>query len=120
MCCSAYWYQNCGNPFFSERVTLCRTKYAMMARRGERRAAQSSHADFHREATTMSAGKLTSAIAAVCTAIALGTAAGQAQELEQVQTVFAHALSHIAGKSLIALVVTHPPGGTSPSHRHAG
>jgi len=68
----------------------------------------------------MSAGKRTSAIAAVCTAIALGTAAGPAQELEQVQTVFEHAMPNIAGKSLIALVVTYPPGGKSPSHRHAG
>jgi quercetin dioxygenase-like cupin family protein len=68
----------------------------------------------------MSAVKRTSAIAAVCTAIALGTAAGPAQELEQVQTVFEHAIPNIAGKRLIALVVTYPPGGKSPAHRHAG
>jgi quercetin dioxygenase-like cupin family protein len=68
----------------------------------------------------MSAVKRTSAIAAVCTAIALGTAAGPAQELEQVQTVFEHAIPNIAGKRLLALVVTYPPGGTSPAHRHAG
>jgi quercetin dioxygenase-like cupin family protein len=92
----------------------------MMARRGERRTAQSSNADFQREDKTMRAVKLTRAIAAVCTAIALGTAAGQAQELEQVHTVFEHAIPNIAGKSLIALVVTYPPGGKSPSHRHAG
>jgi quercetin dioxygenase-like cupin family protein len=68
----------------------------------------------------MSAVKRTSAIAAVCTAIALGTAAGPAQELEQVQTVFEHAIPNIAGKRLIVLVVTYPPGGKSPAHRHAG
>jgi quercetin dioxygenase-like cupin family protein len=68
----------------------------------------------------MRAVKLTRSIAAVCTAIALGTAAGHAQELEQVHPVFEHAIPNIAGKSLIALVVTYPPGGKSPSHRHAG
>ncbi|MCI0429879.1 MAG: cupin domain-containing protein [Rhodospirillales bacterium] len=52
--------------------------------------------------------------------MALGTAAGHAHELEQVNAVFEHAIPNIPGKSLIALVVTYPPGGKSPSHRHAG
>jgi quercetin dioxygenase-like cupin family protein len=56
----------------------------------------------------------------VFTAIALGTAAGHADELERVNTVFEHAIPNIPGKSLIALVVNYPPGGKSPSHRHAG
>ena len=68
----------------------------------------------------MRAVKLTRSIAAVFTAIALGTAAGHAHELEQVNTVFEHAIPNIAGKSLIAIVVTYPPGGKSLSHRHAG
>ena len=68
----------------------------------------------------MRAVKLTSSIAAVFTAIALGTAAGHAQELEQSKTVFEHAIPNIAGKSLIAIVVTYPPGGKSLPHRHAG
>ena len=68
----------------------------------------------------MRAVKLASSIAAAFTAIALGTAAGHAHELEQVSTVFAHTIPNIPGKSLIALVVTYPPGGKSPSHRHAG
>ena len=55
----------------------------------------------------MRAVKLTSSIGAVVTAIALGIATGQAQKLEQVTTVFAR-------------VVTYPPRGQSPSHRHAG
>jgi quercetin dioxygenase-like cupin family protein len=59
-------------------------------------------------------------MAAVFTAIALGTAAADAEELEQVRSVFEHAIPNIAGKSLVALVVTYPPGGKSPSHRHAG
>ncbi len=67
----------------------------------------------------MRAVKLTSSIAAVFTAIALGTAAGHAQELEQVKPVFEHAIPNIAGKSLIAQVVTYPPGGKTPSHHHA-
>ena len=64
---------------------------------------------FQREDKTMRAVKLTSSIAAVFTAIALGTAAGHANELEQVNTVFEHAIPNIAGKSLIARVVTYPP-----------
>jgi quercetin dioxygenase-like cupin family protein len=68
----------------------------------------------------MRAAKLTSSIAAALTAIALGTAAGHAHELEQVNTVFEHSIPNIAGKSLIAIVVTYPPGAKSLSHRHAG
>jgi quercetin dioxygenase-like cupin family protein len=68
----------------------------------------------------MRAAKLTSSIAAVFAAIALGTAAGHAHELEEVNAVFEHAIPNIAGKSLIALVVTYPPGGKSLPHRHAG
>jgi quercetin dioxygenase-like cupin family protein len=64
--------------------------------------------------------KLTSSISAVFTAIALGSATGHAQEREQSTTVFEHAIPNIEGKSLIARVVTYPPGGRTPSHRHAG
>ncbi len=59
-------------------------------------------------------------IAAVFTALAMGTGAAQAHEPEQVNTIFEHAIPNIAGKSLVALVVTYAPGGKSPSHRHAG
>jgi quercetin dioxygenase-like cupin family protein len=68
----------------------------------------------------MRAVKLASFVAAVITAIALGTATGHAHDLEQVTTVFERAIPNIPGKSLIALVVSYPPGGKSPSHRHAG
>jgi len=68
----------------------------------------------------MGAVKLTSSIATVFTAIALGVSAGHAHELEQVNTVFEHSIPNIAGKSLIAIVVTYPPGAKSLSHRHAG
>ena len=68
----------------------------------------------------MRAVKLASSIAAVFTAIALGSAAGHANELEQVNTVFEHAIPNIPGKRLVALVVTYGPGGKSASHDHAG
>ncbi len=64
--------------------------------------------------------KLAGSMGAVFAAIALGIATGHAQEPEQVTTVFEHAIPNIAGKSLVALVVTYPPGGKTPSHRHAG
>src|SRR5215813_10961221 len=63
---------------------------------------------------------LTGFIAAVFTAIALGTGAGHAQQMEEVKIVFEHAIPNIPGKSLIAQVVTYAPGGKSMSHRHAG
>ena len=63
--------------------------------------------------------RLAYAIGMVCAAIASGGATGHAQELEQVRPVFEHPIPNIQGKSLIALVVTYPPGGRSPSHHHA-
>jgi quercetin dioxygenase-like cupin family protein len=68
----------------------------------------------------MRAVKLASFIAAVFAAVALGTPAGHAHELEQVNKVFEHAIPNIPGKSLIAFVVTYPAGGRSLPHRHAG
>jgi hypothetical protein len=61
--------------------------------------------------------QLASSIAAVFTAFALGAAAGQAQEQEEVKIVFERAIPNIPGKSLIAQVVTYAPGGqvTVPS-----
>src|SRR5262245_9290795 len=68
----------------------------------------------------MRTARLASSIAAVFTAIVLGTAPGHAHELEQVNTVFEQAIPNIPGKSLIAAVVTYPPGAKSLPHRHAG
>ena len=56
----------------------------------------------------MRAVRLTKFVAAVLTAMTLGTAAGHAHELEQVDKVFEHAIPNIPGKSLIAFVVTIP------------
>lgn len=63
--------------------------------------------------------RLSGAMSAVIMAIALGIATAHAHELEQVTTVFEHEIPNIAGKSLVAVVVTYPPSGRSPSHRHA-
>jgi quercetin dioxygenase-like cupin family protein len=37
-----------------------------------------------------------------------------------VKVAFDHVIPNIPGKSLVAFVVSHPPGGKSGSHRHAG
>jgi quercetin dioxygenase-like cupin family protein len=63
--------------------------------------------------------KLRISIAAAIAALSIGSAAAHAHELEQVNTVFERAIPNIPGKSLIALVVTYPPGGKSASHHHA-
>jgi quercetin dioxygenase-like cupin family protein len=55
----------------------------------------------------------------VLTALALGGSPGLAQNLEEVKTVFEHAIPNIEGKILVARVVSYPPGGKSPSHHHA-
>lgn len=68
----------------------------------------------------MSLVKQTTFIAAVFAAIALSIAPGHAHELEEVSVAFEHAIPNIPGKSLIALVVSYPPGGKSLSHHHAG
>jgi len=66
----------------------------------------------------MKIGKLAGAISTTFIVIALANAA-RAHELEQVKTVFEREIPNIKGKSLVALEVTYPPGGKSPSHRHA-
>jgi quercetin dioxygenase-like cupin family protein len=42
-----------------------------------------------------------------------------AQNVEQVKTIFEHVIPNIEGKSMVAVVVTYPPGGKSPAHYHA-
>jgi len=46
-----------------------------------------------------------------------GLAWGQANDEEK--TVFEHVIPNIEGKSMIAVVVTYPPGGKSLAHHHA-
>ena len=52
-------------------------------------------------------------------AIALGVSPGLAQNVEQVKAVFKHVIPNAEGKSMVAVVVTYPPGAKSPSHHHA-
>lgn len=53
------------------------------------------------------------------TAIALGVTPGLAQNLEQVKPVFEHIIPNVQGKSMVAVIVSYPPGGKSPAHHHA-
>ena len=53
------------------------------------------------------------------TAIALGVSPGLAQNVEQVKPVFEHVIPNVEGKSMVAVVVTYPPGGKSLAHHHA-
>ena len=55
----------------------------------------------------------------VLTAIALGASPVLAQNGEQVKPVFEHVIPNTEGKSMVAVVVTYPPGGKSPAHHHA-
>jgi hypothetical protein len=68
----------------------------------------------------------------VLTTIALGVPLGLAQNVEQVKppgsassfdfggvNVFEHTIPNAEGKSLVAILVTYPPGGKSPPHHHA-
>jgi quercetin dioxygenase-like cupin family protein len=48
-----------------------------------------------------------------------GVSHGLAQNVEQVKEVFEHVIPNVEGKSMVAVVVTYPPGGKSPAHHHA-
>jgi quercetin dioxygenase-like cupin family protein len=53
------------------------------------------------------------------TAIALGVTPGLVQNMEQVKPVFEHIIPNAQGKSMVAVIVSYPPGGKSPAHHHA-
>jgi quercetin dioxygenase-like cupin family protein len=55
----------------------------------------------------------------VLTAVAAGPSPGLGQNVEQVNPVFRHVIPNIKGKSMLAVVVTYPPGAKSPAHTHA-
>ncbi len=55
----------------------------------------------------------------VLAAMALGASPGTAQTTDQVKVVFDHALPNTEGKSMVAVVVSYPPGGKSGPHHHA-
>ena len=73
----------------------------------------------NQEGKTMRRVMRTGCLGLVLTAIALGVSPGLAQNVEQVKLVFEHAIPNIEGKSMVAVVVTYPPGGKSPAHHHA-
>ena len=52
-------------------------------------------------------------------AMALWVSPGFAQNAEQVKPAFKHLIPNVAGKSMVAMVVTYPPGAKSPAHHHA-
>ena len=53
------------------------------------------------------------------TAISLGVSPGLGQNVEQVRPVFEHKIPNAEGKTMVAVIVTYPPGAKSPSHHHA-
>jgi quercetin dioxygenase-like cupin family protein len=55
----------------------------------------------------------------VVTAIALGLSFSGSAQTEQVKVVLEHVIPNIEGKSMVAVVVTYPPGGKSAAHHHA-
>ena len=67
----------------------------------------------------MSRAMRTASVGLVLAANALGGSPAVAQKADQVRLVFEHALPNIEGKRMVAVVVTYPPGGKSPAHRHA-
>jgi quercetin dioxygenase-like cupin family protein len=58
-------------------------------------------------------------IALALMAMAFGVSRGLAAGTEQVKPVFEHVLPNVPGKSMVAVVVTYPPGAKSLPHRHA-
>lgn len=67
----------------------------------------------------MTTGKRTGGLGLLLAAILFGASPGLAGDASQVKPVFEHLIPNVEGKSLIAVLVTYPPGGTSPAHRHA-
>ena len=61
----------------------------------------------------------TGCVGLVFTAMALGVSPALAQSGEEVKLVFERVIPNIEGKSMVAVVVTYPPGGKSPAHHHA-
>jgi quercetin dioxygenase-like cupin family protein len=59
------------------------------------------------------------ASALALTAIAAGGSLAFAQNAERVKLVFERVIPNIQGKSMVAVVVTYPPGGKSAAHHHA-
>jgi len=67
----------------------------------------------------MSTSGQTASIRLLSAALALGLSPVLAENLEQVKPVFEHVIPNAQGKSMVAVVVSYPPGGKSPAHHHA-
>jgi quercetin dioxygenase-like cupin family protein len=61
----------------------------------------------------------TALLGLVLTAMTLESSPALAQNVENVKPVFEHILPNAEGKSMIAVVVTYPPGAKSAAHHHA-
>lgn len=61
----------------------------------------------------------TGSLGLALTAVALGGSPALAQKVEDVKPVFKHVIPNVEGKSMVAVVVTYPPGAKSPAHHHA-
>lgn len=57
-------------------------------------------------------------VLAILTFVVLSAATVVAAPRETITPAFNEAIPNIPGKSLEAVVVSYPPGGTTPSHRH--
>ena len=59
--------------------------------------------------------------ASFCAALGISMLAAfaAAQDREEVNVVFQHAIPNVQGKSMVAVVVSYPPGGKSLPHHHA-
>lgn len=51
--------------------------------------------------------------------LTLAVTFASAQDEEHVKVAFRHAIPNAEGKSMVAVVVTYPPGGKSQPHHHA-
>jgi quercetin dioxygenase-like cupin family protein len=63
--------------------------------------------------------KQAATLGAMLAAAAFVAAPALGQEQETARPVFQHAIPNAPGKRLVAVVVSYPPGGRSPAHRHA-
>jgi quercetin dioxygenase-like cupin family protein len=61
----------------------------------------------------------TASLLTVLGTLALAGGSASAQEQEQVKVVFRHALPNAQGKSMVAVLVSYPPGAKSQAHHHA-
>jgi quercetin dioxygenase-like cupin family protein len=61
---------------------------------------------------------LVATLAAVAAWPSLVSAEATSQERQTITPAFREAIPNIPGKSLVAIVVSYPPGGASPAHYH--